>query len=120
MEARTSRRDWQLMHALAALSVTTIVAGVIAANTGQTVETIDAFRQLSPAERALRILVGLGAVPVIWLWLRMVADYIRHRPSRHRVAWGVLFFIALPASGLLYFWWVWRARFNPKPASLAA
>ena len=108
------------MHTLAVLSVTTIVVGVIAANTTQAVETIDAFRRLSPTERVLRILVGLGAVSVIWLWLRMVADYIRHRPSRHHVAWGVLLFIAPPASGLFYFWWVWRARFNPKRASLAA
>ena len=89
MGSRVSHRDWQLMHVLAAWSVASIALaiGFSTAYPEQVANTAESIAALSPFWLVARILVGLGAVAAIWLWLRMVGDYIRHRPSQFRTAW---------------------------------
>jgi len=112
MGSRVSRRDWQLMHVLAAWSIASFVLaiGFSTAYPEQVVNTAESIAALSPFWLVARTLVGLGAVAAIWLWLRMVGDYLRHRPSQFRIAWGITLFVGLFIGALFYFWQVWRPR----------
>ncbi|MGD9691201.1 MAG: hypothetical protein AB7V47_15835, partial [Phycisphaerales bacterium] len=70
-------------------------------------------RELPELTPALRIFLGPGVFAVFWIWIWMIVDYIRNRPSKHRKLWGWLLFLGTYAGGLAYFFAVWRARHRP-------
>lgn len=116
MNSRAIPRQWRLFHFLAAWTVGSISAAILA-DTVFSVSNPSTLAELltrSPGELALRIAVGLGAVAAMWLWIQMIRDYFRAAPASHRVGWGVALFAGLFVGGLLYFWFVWRARTQPS------
>jgi purine-cytosine permease-like protein len=113
MNPRAASREWRLMHVLAAWSVTSMVLaiGLSEAFPEQVANTPESIVALTPFWLGARIFVGLGAVAAIWLWLRMVGDYMRHC-SQARTSWGIALFIGLIIGALFYFWRVWRPGVN--------
>ena len=58
--------------------------------------------------------MSLCVVALLWLWIRMLADFFRERPSRYPVAWGWSLFLGMYLGGLAYFFAVWRPRNKPS------
>jgi hypothetical protein len=109
MDPRASNREWRLMHVLAAWSVVSIALaiGFSTAYPEQVANSTESIAALTPFSLVARIFVGLGAMAAIWLWLKMVGDYMR-RSSQFRASWGAALFIGLIIGALFYFWRVWR------------
>ena len=122
MDSRATTGEWRLFHLLAAWTVASVAVAVLAdlvfsiPNVSSTTE----LAALSPASIALRIVVGLGAVAALWLWVQMLKDYFRESPPTQRTAWGIVLVAGLMAGGLLYFWFVWRPRSQPRSQRAAA
>jgi uncharacterized membrane protein YbhN (UPF0104 family) len=115
MELKAASRDWQLLNALAAWAVVSIVLGIglSTAYPDQVANTADSIREIPPFWLLMRLLVGLGAVAAIWLWCRMAGHYLRQRPAQHHATWGAAIFVGLIIGALFYFWLVWRPASNP-------
>ena len=109
MNPGASNREWRLMHILAAWSVAAIALGIgfTAAYPEQVANSTESIAALTPFWLVARIFVGLGAVAAIWLWLRMVGDYMQ-RSSQLRTSWAIALFLGLTIGALFYFWRVWR------------
>jgi len=122
MDSRATTGEWRLFHFLAAWTVSSFAVAVLAdvvfsvPNVSTTIE----LAALSPASIAFRIVVGLGAVAALWLWVQMLRDYFRAGPTTQRTAWGIVLLAGLIAGGILYFWFVWRPRSQPRSQSAAA
>ena len=97
------------MHVLAAWSVASVALaiGFSTAYPEQVANSTESIAALTPFWLVARIFVGLGAVAAIWLWLRMVGDYMQ-RSSQLRTSWGIALFLGLIIGALFYFWRVWR------------
>ena len=116
MDSKSAHQDWVLMHALTAWSLISVALAIVFSSVYATPQNADAawIAEIGPLELAIRITVGLGAIPAIWLWLRMAGDYLRERSTSHGVAWGLAIFVGLYLGALAYFWWVWRPSKLPK------
>ena len=53
-----------------------------------------------------------AAVP---LWLIMILEYLRERPSGHPFVWGLLLFSGPIFGPLLFYHLVWRKRYASEP-----
>jgi hypothetical protein len=122
MHSRATHSEWRLLHLLGAWTVASIVLVIVWDTTlsPPNVGSLSELAALSPVEIALRSLIALGAPAGIWLWLRMLRDYIKERAATHRVAWGIMIFGGVVLGGLLYFWFEWRPRNHPGLERAAA
>jgi hypothetical protein len=122
MDLRSSQQDWRLIHVLVIWSAVSVVLAIGLSGIYPTPDnpSTEWMAALPPLELMLRIAVGLGAIPAIWLWLRMAGDYLRQRSSKHRLVWGAAIFMGLYLGALLYFWAIWRPRVRPTLAAYAA
>ena len=104
-----STGDWYFAHFLAAYSASTLVAllAVLSTLTARSLEAI-----VLPV--ALRAFVGVGMFVTLWLWIRMLIDYFRERPTRHAVLWGWVLVLFSVVGSIFYFWSVWRPRHRPR------
>jgi hypothetical protein len=122
MDSRATHNEWRLLHVCAAWTVASF-ALVIAWDTTlspPSIESLSELMALSPVEIALRSLIGLSAPAAIWLWLRMLLDYLRGGVATHKLAWGFAIIGGVVLGGLLYFWFVWRCRNHPGVERAAA
>ena len=97
-------REWYFVHVLAGLTVFEVVLlaclNIVLRSFGKDFEF----------PLAIRIVAALGAVALMWFWVRMLIDYFRQRPAKHPVAWGWFLFLGAYFGGLAYFYFVWRPR----------
>lgn len=114
-----SHRDWILIHALAGVSALVVALVIL-------FETYDTNGRLPGAadpliEAIIRSLIGaVGAVAAIWLWVRMLVDYIHQRPVKHPLSWGLALFLGAYVGALVYFWRIWRPRHRSGTSTNAA
>ena len=103
-------RTWRLVHVLALLG---FVSGVYC---------LAALVYFSATDRApsldlpvaIRFVLALGFFALFWLWVRMLVDFFKLRPSRFPVLWGWLLLLGSVCGAMLYFWLVWRPRNAPS------
>ena len=107
-----ARREWRLVHFLAASAAIEVVLLLV-------LRTLLAFMG-SPMQVpvAIRAIVLVGGLLLIWFWVRMVVDFVRNRPEQHAVAWGWALFLAAYFGALAYFVAVWRPRYQRGGAQL--
>ena len=103
--AAERKRSWYLLNILAVMSFLclTVVLGV----------QVYFFN----TDRIAKITVwamSLCTFALFWLWIRMLVDFFRERPSRHPVAWGWALFLGMYLGGIAYFFAVWRPRNKPS------
>jgi hypothetical protein len=100
------KRLWYLLHVLAFLGTPTLALffGLTAYVSWS--ETLPALE----LPTAIRGLLVLGFIALVWLWIRMLVDFFRERPLRHPVAWGWFMFLGMYIAGVVYFWAIWRPR----------
>jgi hypothetical protein len=104
-----SVREWYFVHVLAAMASVMLVA-CLSLQIYLNVAAVSSF----DAPVLVRTLVVIGATAWFWLWIRMVVDFFRDRPSRYPVLWGWVLLLGLFVGGLAYFWMVWRPRNQPE------
>jgi NAD/NADP transhydrogenase beta subunit len=121
MNPRAASREWRLMHVLAAWTVASLALaiGFSTAYPEQVANSTESIAALTPFWQVARVLVGLGALAAMWLWLKMVGDYMR-RSSQLRTSWGVALFMGLFVGALFYFWRVWRPDVSQRAHRHAA
>jgi hypothetical protein len=109
------------MHVLAAWTVASLALaiGFSTAYPEQVANSTESIAALTPFWQVARVLVGLGALAAMWLWLKMVGDYMR-RSSQLRTSWGVALFMGLFVGALFYFWRVWRPDVSQRAHRHAA
>jgi hypothetical protein len=100
----TSKGEWYFVHVLAGL---TIVEVVLLASANLYISFLGEPDKLSLPQA---VLLGIGAVAVLWFWVRMLSDFFRERPPSHQAAWGWFLFLGMYFGGLAYFFSVWRPR----------
>lgn len=103
-----STGDWYFAHVLAVYSIVTLIVllSVSVVSSALSLEVL-----VVPA--VIRALLGVGIFVAFWLWIRMLVDYFRERPSRHSVLWGWVLLLASVVGSIPYFWLVWRPRNRP-------
>ena len=106
--ART--RSWYLLHALA---VMTLVFAVFLFGLLTYSWLTDQPPRVDLPWPA-RAFGSTCVIAIFWLWVRMLVDFFRQRPSRNPVAWGWFLFLGSYLGALAYFWAVWRPRNNPS------
>jgi hypothetical protein len=104
--AAERRRTWYFLHVLASMTALFVafMFGLAAY-----VSVTDEMPKLD-LPLAVRVLGSLSIFALFWLWIRMLIDFFRERPSRHPVAWGWFLFLGSYLGALAYFWTVWRPR----------
>jgi hypothetical protein len=100
------KRLWYLLHVLAFLGAPTLV---LFFGLAIYVSWADALPTLD-LPVAIRGLLSLGFIALLWLWVRMLVDFFRERPRKHPVAWGWFMFLGMYVAGLAYFLAIWRPR----------
>jgi hypothetical protein len=108
--AAERKRSWYLLNILAAMSILwlTVVLGaqVYFFNTDRIAKITVSDTLWVPFAWAM----SLCTFALFWLWIRMLVDFFRERPSRHPVAWGWALFLGMYLGGIAYFFAVWRPR----------
>ena len=102
--------EWYFVHSLAAL--TTLVVVYLFGSLGYFAYT-GSPTQIPPM---LRPVLAVGAVTLLWFWIRMLIDFFRRRPSSTPVAWGFALVLGVYLGALAYFWYVWRPRNQVRDA----
>jgi hypothetical protein len=115
-------QDWRLIHVAAVWTVVLFPLGIGLSEIYPTLsnDTWSSIAQRDRLELSLRIIVGIGVIPAIWFWFRMAADYLRRRPSKNPIVWGVVIFMGLIFGALLYFFAIWRPRARQEVRACAA
>ena len=87
-------QDWRLIHILVTWSVVSIALAIGLSEIYPTPNDASWtwITQLTPLELTLRVIVGFGAIPIMWFWKRMAGDYLRQRLSRTEDTMGLLTF----------------------------
>ena len=104
------RSAWYLYHALAALSVALLIAGI-----AMNVFAISHRNELgfffeSNAARfsVIAPILAVYLVGSLWLWIAMLSHYFIHRPPRRAAAWGWFLIVCNWAAAIVYFVQIWR------------
>src|SRR5689334_14997416 len=116
MGESASRGNWVLDHVLAVLTLGSFAYIYWFA----THFDLTALNQdIDPTQVPLGIVFAgtWSVIAALLFWLRMISDFVRHRPTRHAAAWGAFLIIAGHLAALFYFVSIWRPRHRPSPAS---
>jgi hypothetical protein len=97
---------WYLLHVLALVGAPTLVLFLGLAMYVAWTDELPALE----IPVAIRGLLSIGFLALLWLWIRMLVDFFRERPTKHPAAWGWFMFLGMYIGGLVYFWAVWRPR----------
>lgn len=103
-----SRGDWYLAHVLALISLVTLLtlfsARLYLEFDGKSGPNLPL---------ALRLVVAAGGFIAFWFWIRILVDYFRERPKKNSVLWGFLLVLGSVIGSQLYFWLIWRRKYQP-------
>jgi hypothetical protein len=108
----TTRREWLGLHVLFWHGLIT-TASLLAMNICYTVlHFINGLPigEMQLPSAPIRVIIAAGIFSLLWLWIRMLIDFFRLRPSRHPVLWGWGVTIGMYIGAMFYFWFVWRPR----------
>jgi hypothetical protein len=75
-------------------------------------DSADPLTSLDP-ERLSPLIVLVGTfctIAALVFWIRMFADFFKHRPRKHRAFWGAFLLVGGHVGAVVYFWVVWRRR----------
>ena len=114
MQSSTGNRraDWYVVHVLAAITLVMLATG-LGLNILQLVRGGISLEFPSPGSSTEIVLVAsvmLSVAALFGFWIRMLADFFRHRPPTNSVSWGFALLFFNFAAALVYFWRYWRPR----------
>ncbi len=123
MQVPTSngRADWYVVNTLAAITSLMLAIG-LALNVLQLVRGDFSIEPPEPGgTREVLLVLGVmvAVVALFAFWIRMLADFFRHRPAANPVAWGFALLLFSFAAALVNFWKYWRPRHEPSGAPAA-
>jgi hypothetical protein len=103
-EPRARNGEWIFVHVLAGLTIAEVLL-LIVLNV-----VFSVVGQPPSIPFAVGALGAVGAIALLWFWVRMLVDFFRERPVTHRVAWGWALTLGCYLGAIAYFFLIWRPR----------